>query len=375
MQSIFYISTNSQWSGSEILWYLSALALKKDGYKIITATKYHHTSIKELNAPHFDLNNRYTKKSILEKITYKLFNLSTPKIDLLNLFIRDIRPSFIIISQGNNIEALEIALLAIENNIPYIILTQLVSEVHYLGINNYNLFQLQKIYLSSKKNYFVSYNNLELNNLMLGMELPNSEIVKNPCQIKSTVKTNYPSNLPFYNIGIVGRVEFFHKGFDFLIKIAKNDKWKNRSVRFNIYGDGPHIELLRFLINNYDLHNIIIRGHTTNISDVWNTNHILFMPSRMEGQALALLEAMMCSRAAIVTNVGGVKELLNDDSAFIAEECSYTSIEATLDKAWEAKEIWEKMGENAKKALHNYYSQGGFPVDSFNTKIKQHLEE
>ena len=70
----------------------------------------------------------------------------------------------------------------------------------------------------------------------------------------------------------------------------------------------------------------------------------------MEGQSLALTEAMHYKRAAIVTRVGGADELIEEgQSGFIADAATAQSIDDALERAWNKRTEWEQMGIAAKK--------------------------
>ncbi|HKT90418.1 MAG TPA: glycosyltransferase, partial [Candidatus Sulfotelmatobacter sp.] len=74
----------------------------------------------------------------------------------------------------------------------------------------------------------------------------------------------------------------------------------------------------------------------------------LVLPSRFEGMPLALVEAMLCGRAAIVTNVGGNGELVRDGvNGFIAKAPTVEFIDEALNRAWESRERLKEMGEKA----------------------------
>jgi L-malate glycosyltransferase len=76
----------------------------------------------------------------------------------------------------------------------------------------------------------------------------------------------------------------------------------------------------------------------------------------MEGMPLAIVEAMICGRPSVVTNVGGISEWIEEEkSGFLARSATTTSIEDTLEKAWQHKERWKEMGLYAhKKAMQLY---------------------
>jgi len=89
----------------------------------------------------------------------------------------------------------------------------------------------------------------------------------------------------------------------------------------------------------------------------------------MEGQSLALIEAMQYKRASIVTHVGGVDELVLDNiTGFIAEASTPKHLDLAMEKAWEKREESEQMGVAAYEHINRIH-----PVDAvgdFNKKLK-----
>ena len=71
---------------------------------------------------------------------------------------------------------------------------------------------------------------------------------------------------------------------------------------------------------------------------------------------LAVVEAMICGRPALVTDVGGHSEWITDGvEGFVAPAASVASLEKTMEICWQQKHNWEQMGLAAhKKALQLY---------------------
>ena len=209
---------------------------------------------------------------------------------------------------------------------------------------------------------------------MTGEKLSNAAITYNPF-----IKIG-KGEIPFpgvengkYKIALVGRIEFFHKGYDLLLDVAKQDKWRHRNVSFSIFGNGPHLGLLRRLINQYEINNILVKDHVNDVGTIWKEHHILMMPYRMEGQSLALIEAMHYRRAAIVTRVGGVEELIIEgQSGFIADAATLTSIDNALEQAWNKRTEWEQMGLAANKHISEKHPADA--VQYFNEQLKEILQ-
>jgi glycosyltransferase involved in cell wall biosynthesis len=76
---------------------------------------------------------------------------------------------------------------------------------------------------------------------------------------------------------------------------------------------------------------------------------------------LAIVEAMLCGRPAVVTDVGGVREWVEDGSSgFIACSAGVSALAETLQRAWQDRRRWEEMGHNAyQKAMTLYDPQPG----------------
>jgi glycosyltransferase involved in cell wall biosynthesis len=372
MKTVLYISTNNIWSGSEELWTRSAAKFADGGYTIHFATRYTHANLNALKAKREELYQKDNRKSLRKRLLAKTGLIKT--INATEFFLnalKKISPNLVIVSQGNNIDSIEVMGHCQSLQIPYITLTQLVAEVHYLFINKNNLERLQQGYLNAKRNFFVSHQNLRLNNEMLGISLPNAEVVHNPCKLSGNIEFSYP-RMNVIKIALIGRLECYHKGYDVLLQVISSDKWRNRPIQFNLFGTGPHEDILRMNIEREKLNNIFLMGHASDVENIWKEHHMLLLPSRFEGQALVLIEAMWCGRPAIVTDAGGAIELIEEDkNGFIAEAPTSKFLDDAMERAWNKRDQWEEMGKSAAATIRQKY-----PPDTiafFNSKILELL--
>ncbi|MEI9974584.1 MAG: glycosyltransferase [Ignavibacteriota bacterium] len=86
--------------------------------------------------------------------------------------------------------------------------------------------------------------------------------------------------------------------------------------------------------------------------DIWRENHGLALTSRAEGLPIVVVEAMLCGRICIVTDVGGNCEVIQDGvDGFIARDVSPAGIAGTLERAWERRAEWRSMGERAAESI------------------------
>ncbi len=87
------------------------------------------------------------------------------------------------------------------------------------------------------------------------------------------------------------------------------EKWKQRDVEVTFFGEGVNKQALVEMARLLDVKNVKFAGHVSDIAGIWKDYHALALPSRSEGLPLALVEAMLCGRPAIVTNAGGSAEI------------------------------------------------------------------
>lgn len=114
---------------------------------------------------------------------------------------------------------------------------------------------------------------------------------------------------------------------------------------------------------------MVFKGYVQDVAHIWKANHFLLLPSRIEGQSLALIEAMWCSRGAVVTDVGGARELITDgETGFMAAFPNVLHIDAALEKAWSRREEWEKIGKNAGRKIREVYQE--HPVAAFTQELE-----
>lgn len=354
MKSVYFISTNLSWGGSEILWFATAEALHSRGVQVAIATRYNRDAFSKF--PHFDLTQQHGDVTFLKRVKAKLSGDDSALQDQLELNIRAQNPDLVVISQGSNLGSLLFMELLTKMKVNFVTVSQLVTEHHFFEIRNENIGRFQEAYKAARKNFFVSQNNLRIHERMLGYSSQNLEVILNPIITASSDPLPFPDKDKL-RIAFVGRLECLHKGLDILMEIASSAKWKNRPVEFNIYGTGQHEVLAKSIQARNGLESsVIFRGHVDGVDQIWNRNHLLLMPSRMEGQSLALLEAMWCGRTAVSTNVGGATEIIDDEiNGFIAPGITINDVEEKLESAWSRREELESLGLAAARKIRQVY--------------------
>jgi glycosyltransferase involved in cell wall biosynthesis len=107
--------------------------------------------------------------------------------------------------------------------------------------------------------------------------------------------------------------------------------------------------------------------------EIWASNHVLIMPSRLEGLPLAMVEAMLCGRPIIATDVGGHAEVIEDGvTGFLADAPTVQSITEALNRFWARRADAQTIGEVGAQRIRRLLPPD--PVRVFCCKIKEILE-
>ena len=76
------------------------------------------------------------------------------------------------------------------------------------------------------------------------------------------------------------------------------------------------------------------------------------LPSRFEGLPLSLVEAMLCARPAVATNVAGNTEVIEDgETGFVAAAPTAGHLDEAMERAWRHRGDWRSMGVEAARRI------------------------
>src|SRR5262249_6333361 len=146
----------------------------------------------------------------------------------------------------------------------------------------------------------------------LCLELDNSVVIDNPPSFDDLSCLPFPKS-DVSRLASIGRLECRVKGQDVLLQALAHPRWKDRKWRLSLVGAGPDRDYLEELIAFLGLREKVdVLGYRSDIRGVWGDHSLLIMCSHGEGKPLALTEAMVCGRPAVVSNVGGNAELIED---------------------------------------------------------------
>lgn len=345
---VFVVSTmdGAPWGGSEELWSGAASVLLDRGCHVTVCLKGWPTehpvpqSLRERGAI-----VRYRRGTLFAKIQDRLRN---PIVS----FLKRGKPKLVLISQGSN----ACGLLWMEScsrlGIEYVTIAQAVLPWQWPS--DEDAARLRRAYLSARKTYFVSQENLSRTERQIGTSLDNSQVVRNPFKVPYDGPVPWPRG-EGAQWACVARLDIYTKGLDILLDVLSRPKWRSRPLKVTIYGSGPHATMLREAVRRDDLKNIAFGGFVSRPLEIWREHHCLVLPSRGEGLPLAIVEAMLCGRPCIVTDVSGNAELLQKGvTGFIAEGPTSNAVDAAMEEAWGRRDDWHQMGRCAAASVRRY---------------------
>jgi glycosyltransferase involved in cell wall biosynthesis len=76
------------------------------------------------------------------------------------------------------------------------------------------------------------------------------------------------------------------------------------------------------------------------------------MPSRFEGLPLAMVEAMLCSRPIVATDIAGHAEIVEDGvTGFLADAPTPRALAAALERFWARRTEAEEIGKAGHRRI------------------------
>lgn len=360
---IFTTLESVPWGGSEQLWCDVAGYLAEKGHKVMANT----VSWPEQPAPLRNLGekgvylttrfNPHTTHTVLNRVKNKAAG------DKWKKEITAFNPDVILINAGGSFDnvLLQHGNWLLSLNKPVYLLCNYINDAEYMPDSRREFFRNFLGKLTTV--FFVSNRNHVSAERILAARISNGYVINNPIKLKKDVSAYPPTDV--YRMAVVARLEMPVKGHDLVAELFSQEQWKERNFHINIYGSGLHEKYVREMFSFYKLDDkVTFCGHTSDVTEIWNNNHLLLLVSRGEGKPLSLLEAGYCKRAALVTDVGGSAEVVTDGvNGFVADAPVIKCVTETMERAWAKRESWEQMGIAAKEFINNTYKTD--PVADF----------
>ena len=356
----FYSCMNGvAWGGSEELWWRAARRLQSEAHDISVNYKWWPKRAKQLNElveKGADVFHREEPVKYWSRRWSQVRGLWQRNQCLNKNWLNETKPDAVLVTLGYHPDRVDIADACIKLGIPYAINVQSASHFYFIHANVVDTYR--RWYRCAEKVLFVSPENQHKIETNIACQLDNAEIVANPFNVNVDNLPEWPIDDSVLRLACVGRFHFQSKGQDILIDVMNQDKWKNRPIEIHFYGhDQGNLRQFKDLVHAYGLESKLkYAGFVHNVNEIWENNHALILPSRYEGAPLVVIEAMMCGRFPVTTDIGRNAELCSDnESGFIAPSATVELIDEALERAWKKRDSWKQIGELAAKHIRERY--------------------
>lgn len=354
------------WGGSEVLWQRTARLLQLGGHEVAVNFKWWPYKAPTLQHLEDHGATLWLRDKPPRPLMKRMFSSNGSKKNWLDVE----KPDAVLVTLGYHPDPVPIADQCLERSIPYAINIQCASNFFF--IHGDRLEDYRRWYRNAEKVFFVSEENQRKLENNIAMKLENAQIIANPFNVSYDANPAWPTTEPEFRIALVGRVHFQSKGQDIVVDVMRQPKWKKRALKVVFYGhDQGNKRQLMELIKLHGLEKqLVFHGFSDSVESIWEENHALLLPSRYEGAPLVVIEAMLCNRIAITTDIGRNRELMDDnESGFVALGASVELLDEALERAWQKRQQWREMGQLAGQHIRERYSDD--PVRDFAEDLKQ----
>lgn len=339
------------WGGSEALWAAAAERLVRDGHDVFASVRAWaepRPALEALAAAGVRIWQRplegpSTVMRLAQRSLAKV-GVSWPQ-SAQHSWLKAARPDLVCVSNGNVISGAPWMRLSRELGLRYTTLAQANAEQFWPS--DAEAAELRTLFANAARCFFVAAANQRLFESQIGERLLNAEVVWQPVKVARDAAPEWPPG--DIRLACVARLHPPSKGQDLLIEVLAQPKWLQRPVTVTLFGSGPQEDTLRRLVASRGLgERITFGGHVGEVEQIWRSHHALVLPSRYEGLPLTLIEAFFCGRPAIVTDVAGNSEFVEEGlTGFIAEAPAAALLDGALERAWQRRADWPGMGREA----------------------------
>lgn len=135
------------------------------------------------------------------------------------------------------------------------------------------------------------------------------------------IALNIPQDKKVILFGADGALVNPYKGFDYLEKsmsiLSKNPKIRNEDILLVIFGSSYNSEIEKRLPFQTKFMGYLHDSAALNL--LYNASDVFCIPSLAEAFGQTALEAVFCKTPAVGFNVGGIPDVVNNDTGYLAE--------------------------------------------------------
>lgn len=152
------------------------------------------------------------------------------------------------------------------------------------------------------------------------------------------------------------------KNQTFLIDCIAEIKENNQNIYLLIAGDGPNEQELKNRINEKQVQDRVkLLGPRSDIRELLGASDLFVLSSKWEGLPISLLEAMAMELPSLITDVGGISEIIDHGQNGLFYDISHPGdFVESLGKLVNNKGLRKKIGENSRQTVSEKCSLSGY---------------
>lgn len=148
------------------------------------------------------------------------------------------------------------------------------------------------------------------------------------------------------------------KGIDYLVQAAEKVCIEHEGVRFSVAGNGPDFKRLQDEIAR---RNLSSRFELVGLQDPWEYLEqidVFVLPSLWEGMPFALLEAMAFGLPSVATDVGGVRDVIaNETFGIVVPPADTSALRDAVLRYVRSPRLRKAAGEAARRRILTEFSR------------------
>lgn len=372
---IVFVSTmmGARWGGSEDLWSRAAIRLAAEGASVSASTHEWsplHPRVLDLAKHGVDLWVRPRWHSFAKHPWRRLKSRRTsPLLVEVERLLAARLPTLAVLSDGGVLPPIELIELCVAKAVPFVTVSN--SSPGHTWFSD-DIAERYRVALPhSVRCFFMCQSNVRHTEKLVGCELSNAQAICSSFNIDFNTSVAWPAfdEIEGVRFACVGSLHPPSKGQDLLLEALARPPWPSRPWRLTFYGDGEMRNGIERLVGKLGLSHRVAFGGYAKVEEIWAANHVLVSPSRYEGLAMVVVQAMLCGRPVIATDVGGHAEVVDHGvTGFLAEGPTVASIGRALEQFWERRGEAQEIGRAAAHRIRELVPPD--PVQVFSEQLK-----
>ncbi len=163
---------------------------------------------------------------------------------------------------------------------------------------------------------------------------------------------------------VFGFIKSFEKiyNIDVLIRCfaALKNKFPDHSIKLLLVGEGSEANFLKQLVKDLQIEQEVVftgRIPFSEIADYYNMMDVLVNISQYESFGVSVIEAMACEKPVIVTNTGGLKEIVeNGNFGSLVELGDDAQLIREMEKYLLDENLTKRIGKQAREKVMTKYN-------------------